>query len=257
MRDILAVIPARYRSSRLPGKPLVDIAGKPMIVRTWERCAGVVDPENVVVATDDRRIADVCAEHGIWAEMTRDDHPTGGDRVHEISTRIPAHTYVNVQGDEPVMNRNDLRALIAAAREDRDAVLTGYCPMPESQWRDSKYIKLLFGHDKNLIYIGRAQVPGSHSGQYTFAYRPVCLYADSRQSLELFASVEGRTRIEAVEDHEIMRFLEMDHPVRVVEMSDQSMPVDRPLDVELVEAYLAEHGGEAPDAPVTPPAAAQ
>lgn len=242
MREELVVIPARYRSTRLPGKPLVSIAGKPMIVRTWERCAEVVDPANLVVATDDQRIADVCADHGILVEMTREDHPTGSDRVHEVAMRIPARTYINVQGDEPVFNADDLRTLLSEARRDRSSILTGYCEMTEQQWSDSKYIKLLFGLDHNLIYIGRAQVPGSHDGVFRFAHRHVCAYAYPREALALFAATGGRTRIETVEDHEIMRFLELGLNVRVVEMSDQSMPVDRLQDIVLVEEYLRKHG---------------
>src|SRR4051812_48903766 len=92
--DELIVIPARYRSSRLPGKPLIDVAGKPMIVRTAERCFEVVERERVVVATDDERIAAVCTEHNIRFEMTR-DHATGSDRVAEVATRLPARTYIN------------------------------------------------------------------------------------------------------------------------------------------------------------------
>jgi 3-deoxy-manno-octulosonate cytidylyltransferase (CMP-KDO synthetase) len=238
----LIVIPARYRSSRLPGKPLIEIAGIPMIVRTARRCLESYSHEQVLVATDDERIAQVCVDHGIRAEMTRGDHPTGGDRVAEIASRIPADLYVNLQGDEPVFNPDDIRAIVGAASNDLTKVYTGYCDMTEEQWFDSKYIKLLFAHDRRLIYIGRAQVPGSHDGQFHFAYRQVCVYAYTRATLEAFSSAGGRTRIESVEDHEIMRFLELGVPVEVVPMSSESIPVDRPDDVLKVERYLREHG---------------
>jgi 3-deoxy-manno-octulosonate cytidylyltransferase (CMP-KDO synthetase) len=240
MYDELLVIPARYRSSRLPGKPLIDIAGIPMIVRTAQRCLEVMPRDQVIVATDDDRIAEVCHQYDIRVEMTRDDHPTGGDRVAEIASRIPAKTYINIQGDEPVFNTEDIRTLIAAAREDRSKVLTGYCPLNEEEWLDSKYIKLLFGLNEQLIYIGRASVPGSHDGKFRTAYRHVCAYAYSRESLELFASTNGRTPLESIEDHEIMRFLELGYPVQVVRLSTDSMPVDRPDDVVKVEHYLAQ-----------------
>ncbi len=238
VRDELVVIPARYRSSRLPGKPLVDIAGKPMIIRTAERCLLAVDREDVVVATDDERIAEVVDAHGFRFEMTSPDHPTGGDRVAEVATRIPARTYINLQGDEPIFNPADITRVIEAARRDRTRTLMGYSPMPAYQFHDTKFIKLLFSLDKRLIYVGRAPVPHGHKGEYTFAYRHVCIYAYPPEALRLFASTGGRTELELIEDHEIIRFLEMGHRVDVVKLSDESHPVDRASDVDVVVERL-------------------
>ncbi|GAB3845842.1 3-deoxy-manno-octulosonate cytidylyltransferase [Nesterenkonia populi] len=242
MLDELVIIPARYKSSRLPGKPLVDLSGKPMIIRTAERCFDVVDREHVVVATDDERIAEACREHGVRYEMTRDDHPTGGDRVAEVAARIPAKTYINVQGDEPVFNPDDLRIIIDAARADRTKTYIGYCEMNEQQWKDSKYIKLLFGLNKQLLYIGRAPVPHGHTGEFQVGYRQVCVYAYPLEVLQAFAAPGKKTPLEEIEDNEVMRFLELGLPVEVLEMSDDSMPVDRPDDVPLVTARLHELG---------------
>lgn len=238
--DVLVVIPARYRSSRLPGKPLVPIAGKPMVVRTAEQVSKAVPRERVIVATDDERIAAVCREHGIRVEMTNDEHATGGDRVAEVASRIPAQIYVNVQGDEPVFNPNDVLAAIAAARADPSKTYLGYCEITdEEQWRDSKYLKLLFGEKRNLYYIGRAQVPGSHDGAFHLGYRGVWVYAYSPEGLAAFAAPGHRTRLELIEDCEVVRFLELGLPVEVVPMSADSISVDRPEDVAKVEAYLA------------------
>jgi len=240
--DYLIVVPARYRSTRLPGKPLVDILGKPMIVRTVERCLKVAPRERVVVATDDERIVDVCRANGIRVEMTRSDHRTGSDRVAEIASRIPAEAYINVQGDEPVFNPEDIIRIIEAASADSTRTYIGYCDLKESEWADSKYLKLLFGIHKQLIYIGRAQVPGSHDGSFHGGHRQVCIHSYPREALESFASSDARTPIEAIEDHEMMRFLEMGLPVQVVELSADSMAVDRPSDLALVEQRLRELG---------------
>ncbi|WP_022872420.1 3-deoxy-manno-octulosonate cytidylyltransferase [Nesterenkonia alba] len=239
--DELVIIPARYKSSRLPGKPLVDLAGKPMIIRTAERCFEVMDRDQVIVATDDDRIAQACREYNVRYEMTG-DHPTGGDRVAEVAARLPAKTYINVQGDEPVFNPEDLRIILEAARADRSKTYIGYCEMTEEQWHDSKYIKLLFGLNNQLIYIGRAPVPGSHDGAYRFAYRQVCVYAYPPEDLQAFAAPGERTPLESVEDNEVMRFLELGLPVEVLKMSDDSMPVDRPDDIPKVTARLHELG---------------
>lgn len=236
--DVLVVIPARYRSSRLPGKPLVDIAGKPMIVRTAEQVIKAVPRGRVIVATDDERIADVCRIHGIRVEMTRDDHPTGGDRVAEVASRNPAAIYVNVQGDEPVFNPDDVVRAIDAARLNPGRTYLGYCEIDEAQWRDPKILKLTFGLDHQLIYIGRAQVPGSHDGAFHVGYRGVWVYAYSPESLAAFAATRARTPLESIEDCEVVRFLELGLPVTVVEMSDRSLSVDRPEDVAKVVARI-------------------
>jgi 3-deoxy-manno-octulosonate cytidylyltransferase (CMP-KDO synthetase) len=240
MFDELIVIPARYRSTRLPGKPLTPIAGKPMIVQTHARCLEALPREQIVVATDDERIAEVCRAHDIWVEMTSPDHPTGGDRVAEIAERIAARSYINVQGDEPVCNPADIRALIDAARANRDRTIIGYAPLDdEAQWRDPNCCKLLFNQRNELIYIGRAAVPASKSGAFHGGWRQICLHAYSRESLRAFAAAGGKTRLEEIEDHEMLRFLELGLQVHVIEMSDQSVPVDRPEDVAKAEARLA------------------
>lgn len=239
--DVLVVIPARYRSSRLPGKPLVDIAGKPMIVRTAEQVMKAVPRDRVVVATDDTRIFDVCVAHDIRVEMTADSHPTGGDRVAEVATRIPAAIYVNVQGDEPIFNPEDVLRAIAAARANPGRTHLGFCKIDEAQWRDPKILKLTFSLDRRLIYIGRSQVPGSHDGSFHVGYRGVWVYAYSQADLAAFAATRSRTPLEAIEDCEVVRFLELGIPVTVVEMSDTSLSVDRPEDIAKVEARIQQN----------------
>jgi len=244
----LIVIPARYRSTRLPGKPLATIRGVPMIVRTVWQCWEVAAKSQVLVATDDQRIADVCDHHGIRFEMTSPDHPTGSDRVAEVAARVPASLYINVQGDEPVFNPSDILKIVSASLQDRDKTHIGYCDLKPSEWGDSKHIKLTFGLNNQLIYIGRANVPGSHDGSFQFGYRQVCVYVYSKGALEQFASTKGRTPLEKIEDNEVMRFLELGLPVKVVKLSDQSISVDRPEDVLSVEARLLRTGEESPDA---------
>jgi len=239
--NALIVIPARFKSSRLPGKPLIDIAGKPMIVRTAERCLEVADRHEVLVATDDARILETCEAHGIRVEMTSSEHPTGGDRVAEIASRSKADLFINVQGDEPVFNPEDILEIAKASLRDRSKTYIGYCDLQEHEWGDSKHIKLIFGLQNQLIYIGRANVPGSHDGQFKFAYRQVCVYAYSAETLQRFTSSHGRTPIEEIEDNEVMRFLELGMPVEVVRLSDDSISVDRQKDIALVIERLGKN----------------
>jgi len=237
--NALIVIPARFESSRLPGKPLIDIAGKPMIVRTAERCLEIADRHEVLVATDDARIVEACEAHGIRVDMTNTEHPTGGDRVAEIASRSKADLFINVQGDEPVFNPEDILEIARASLRDRSKTYIGYCDLQEHEWGDAKHIKLIFGLQNQLIYIGRADVPGSHDGRFKIAYRQVCVYAYSAETLQRFASSLGRTPIEQIEDNEVMRFLELGMPVEVVRLSDDSISVDRDEDVSKVLDRLA------------------
>ena len=232
--DVLVVIPARFKSTRLPGKPLIEIAGKSMIVRTAEQCLQVATPDQLVVATDDERIANECESHGINVEITSPDHPTGTDRVAEVAQRRKAGLYVNVQGDEPVFNPADILTLASFAERDSKKTYIGYCEMTQDEWLDSKNIKLLFGVNNQLIYIGRAQVPGSHDGKFRLGYRQVCAYAYSSQVLANFASTKGRTPLESIEDNEVMRFLELGMAVEVVKLSGDSISVDKQGDLQRV-----------------------
>jgi len=243
MLDELIIIPARYRSTRLPGKPLIPVGGKPMLVQTHARCLEVLPREQIVVATDDKRIADLCREHGILFEMTSPDHPTGGDRVAEVAGRIAARTYLNIQGDEPVCNPKDIELLIAAARQHRERTIIGYCDLESEQaWRDPHCCKLIFNAAGEVIYIGRAAVPASRTGEFRGGHRQVCLHAYPAEALHAFAAAGGKTPLESIEDHEMLRFLELGMKVHAIRMSDQSVPVDRPDDVPRAEAMMRKVG---------------
>ena len=115
--NYLVVIPARFRSKRLPGKPLMDICGKPMIIRTFDQCRKVFPSSKIIVATDDKRIKNVCEENNIRVVMTSKYCLTGTDRMAEVAKKIKANFYLNVQGDEPMCNISDLKKLFKAAKK--------------------------------------------------------------------------------------------------------------------------------------------
>lgn len=235
----VVVIPARYASTRLPGKPLVDIAGVPMIVRTWRQCAEVVDTVNIFVATDDKRIGDVCDCHGIQWRMTSDRCLTGTDRVAEFAQLHPAATYINVQGDEPLFNPADLLALMEAARVHPDDVINGYCSIAsEVDFRSSGVPKAVFRPDGRLLYMSRASIPTTKNFGLERAWRQVCAYAFPNGALQAFAGHGRKSTCEAIEDIEILRFLELGYEVRMIEMSDQSVAVDLPEHVQRVVERL-------------------
>lgn len=241
--EYIVVIPARYQSSRLPGKPLVSLCGVPMIVRTYRQCIRVVPPERVFVATDDQRICAVCEGERIQVIMTSDGCLTGTDRVAEVARKIDATTYINVQGDEPVFNPEDLRRLIDFASKHPHEVIDGYCDIEtEEMFRSGSTPKVVVRSDGRLLYMSRAAIPTNKSQGFVKSWRQVCAYAFPKASLDAFASSPAKTPLESIEDIEILRFLELGWDVRMVPMSNQSIAVDNPDDVAKAEAAILRLG---------------
>ena len=235
----LVVIPARFESSRLPGKALIDICGIPMIVRTYRQCIKAAPPEFVIVATDDERIKNICEDEGIRVVMTSVGCLTGTDRVAEVARHIQANTYINVQGDEPLFNPADLSVLIKVAMENPSDVVNGYCPITEeAAFRSPSVPKVVVRPDGRLLYMSRGAIPTNKKLGFAQAWRQVCAYAFPKAALEDFSACTEKTALEEIEDIEILRFLELGWDVKMVQMSEASVAVDHPEDVETVERLL-------------------
>lgn len=237
--EYLVVIPARYVSSRLPGKPLVDLCGTPMIVRTYRRCALAAPAERICVATEDDRIRHVCESAGIRTVMTSADCLTGTDRVAQVAENIAADTYINVQGDEPLFNPADLRKLIEAARMRPQTVMNGYCAIADQEaFRSPMIPKVVFRPDGRLLYMSRGAIPTTKKLAFHQAWRQVCAYAFPPKALKDFSSCATKTTLEEMEDIEILRFLELGWEIQMLEMSDHSIAVDTPEDAERVRHVI-------------------
>ena len=235
------IIPARYESSRLPGKPLVKLEGKAMILRTHEQCTAACDPERVFVATDDSRVQSVCVANGVQVIMTSPDCATGTDRVAECATHLDSDVFINVQGDEPLFSPQDIRNIITAAREQPETIFNGYCPLrSEEQYRSTGVPKVVVRSDGRLLYMSRAPIPTDKKGAFARGWRQICAYAFPRKALEAFAASTSKTPLEQIEDIEILRFIELGFEVQMIEMSDGSVPVDNPDDVAIVERIIRE-----------------
>ena len=229
------IIPARYESSRLPGKALIELDGLPMIVRTWRQCAKAIEAKSIFVATDDFRIEAVCADFGIQTILTSPDCLTGTDRVAECALHLDAEVLINVQGDEPVFNPEDLDKLIEAAHRYPDEVLNGVCEIRDiSQFECGSIPKVVTRADGRLLYMSRASIPTTKQFDYVKAWRQVCSYVFPYAALKAFASQSTKTPLEQIEDIEILRFLELGFEVRMVPLSDDSISVDLPEDIEKV-----------------------
>lgn len=246
MRSII-VIPARYKSSRFPGKPLVNLLGKPMIQWVAELSSEAVGQENVLIATDNVKIQNLVQHMGYQVVMTSKSCLTGTDRLAEVAQKVEADIYINVQGDEPLVNPDDIRKVIQAKIENPYDVINCYAVIGKNEDPNSANIpKVIFTEDKRLVYVSRKALPGfkDEKNVPTTYYKQVCIYAFSRQELLSFGNFGRKSVLEHSEDIEIIRFFEWNQVIRLVETRPGSLAVDVPEDVENVEKALMELWGE-------------
>ena len=240
MKSII-VIPARFKSSRFPGKPLAKILDKPMIQWVAELSAKVVSRENVYIATENTKIFNAVTELGYEAIMTSEKCLTGTDRLAEIAKKVKADIYVNVQGDEPMVKPKDIQKIIDAKKKYPDDVINGYTRIEKDEDTNSINIpKVIFTDDKRLVYISRKALPGfkEKKNEPQVYYKQVCIYAFNRQELLTYGSYGRKSILEQSEDIEILRFLEWDKTIRLVQTSSGSLAVDEARDIEKVEFAL-------------------
>jgi 3-deoxy-manno-octulosonate cytidylyltransferase (CMP-KDO synthetase) len=242
--NILAVIPARYASTRLPGKPLISIAGKPMIERVWERVRRVGLVSRVIVATDDERIAKAVKSFGGEAVLTRADHRSGTERVAEVAVaHRDAEILVNVQGDLPLVEPAAIETAIEAVRSDED-VTVGTLAVPitnPTEIMDPNVVKTVLDFDGNALYFSRAPIPWVRDRQspvHVKYLKHLGLYVFRREALLEFATFPLGD-LERIEQLEQLRWLENGYRIRVAETEYKSVEVDTPEDVKRVEQLLA------------------
>ncbi|WKV11368.1 3-deoxy-manno-octulosonate cytidylyltransferase [Marivirga harenae] len=239
MKDYIVVIPARMQSSRLPGKPLIELQGKSMIQRTFAQCTKAVDKNLIYVATDSEEIYSHCMQNDMQVLMTSEEHLTGTDRVAEVAEKIEAKHYINVQGDEPIFNPADLKETIKALKKYPADIINGYAILEkEAQYKSVTIPKLVFRPDGRLLYMSRSPIPGSKSGSLRKSWRQICIYVFPKKALISFAKCKEKTPLEAEEDIEILRFLELGFEVRMIPLSNDSVAVDTPEDAEIVREIL-------------------
>lgn len=244
---ITAIIPARFASTRFPGKPLVKIAGKTMIERVCERVCSSKTIDRVIVATDDQRIFQAVTAFGGEAWMTRDDHASGTDRLAEVADKLQTDLVVNVQGDEPLISPAMIDAAVAPLRDD-PSIPMGTLKSAISDWqefRDPNVVKVVTDHAGYALYFSRSPIPfprdewqaGSSPMAALGAYKHIGLYVYRRDFLLRFAAMP-QSRLEELEKLEQLRVLEHGFRIRVVETDQTCIGVDTPEDVARVEMLL-------------------
>ena len=231
------VIPARYESTRLPGKPLIDFGGKPMIVRTYERACRQFAPRDIIIATDDWRIVAACRKHGIdQVEITSRACRTGTDRVAEVARRYPGvNVWVNIQGDEPLLPDGIVTPLLNGLSSAVVAT-NGMALITDLQDVVSDTIpKVVVNNSGHAMYLSRRAIPWQPDRVDTHCYyRQVCVYAFWKQTLARFAELETGP-CERAERIEILRLVEHGYKVGMVKVPGEGISVDVPADVERVK----------------------
>ena len=223
----IAIIPARFNSTRFPGKPVVEIDGKTLIEHVYRRVRQASLVSEIVVATDDQRIADAVRRFGGTAIMTRNDHPSGTDRVAEAAEGFASDALiVNVQGDEPMIEPGDIDQAITAARLGDAEIVTLMTKLDPSQENDPNRVKVVTGRNGIALYFSRSKIP---SGGTCFLH--LGLYVYRVGFLKRFAKLE-RTPLEIAERLEQLRALEHGYRIRVVEVDSESWGIDTPADLE-------------------------
>jgi 3-deoxy-manno-octulosonate cytidylyltransferase (CMP-KDO synthetase) len=242
--SVVAVIPARYASTRLPGKPLVPLAGKPMVQHVYERTKLASTVNRVIVATDDQRIIDAVRAFGGEARMTRADHRTGTERIAEVAAHESGHVFVNVQGDEPLIDPAAIDTAVQALLEGEPAqIATVATPIRvTADIMDPNIVKTVLDFDENALYFSRAPIPWVRDTQHKVHvkyWKHLGLYVFQRDALLEYPTLP-QGELERIEQLEQLRWLENGWKIRVAEVEHDAVSVDVAEDVVRVEKLMEE-----------------
>ncbi len=241
---VLGIIPARYASSRFPGKPLIDLKGKTMIQRVYEGAKKSTRITEVIVATDDQRIYDEVVRFGGKAMMTNENHPSGTDRCAEVAANFPKmDVVINIQGDEPLVDFRQLDQLIDAFENPKTDIATlGNLTLTHEDVENPNRIKVVVNAKNTALYFSRSAIPNSYHSKgnplENYPYmRHIGLYAYRSSVLKELTKLEP-TSLEKIESLEQLRWLYYGYTIQMVETSIETPNIDVPEDVEKVLAFL-------------------
>lgn len=244
---VIGVIPARYASTRFPGKPLVPIAGKPMILRTYEQAKQAKTLTRLVVATDDEKIRKACEEYGAEVIMTSEECPNGTERANEAVAKLSEQydIVVNIQGDEPLMEPEIIDAVVRALQESPDAVYsTAVTPLKHEEVTMRARVKCILDQNGYAVYFSRGMLPYNKKGEVDKSHKYLLhlgLQCYDRDFLRLYGSLPA-TPLQLQEDLEQLKVLEHGYKIRVVEVEHSAHGVDEPEDVASIEKIMKTMG---------------
>jgi len=238
LKRAAGIIPVRYSSQRFPGKPLALIKGKPMIQRVYESASKAKYLEQLIIATDDRRISEVAKNFGAEVRMTSPDHNSGTDRAAEVAREIKTPIVINIQGDEPLLRGEMIDELVAALQDEALPMATFAAKVNDlTLLQDSNTVKVIIDKNGFALYFSRSALPFQASD---YLLQHIGIYGYQREFLLAFSQME-QTRLEKTEMLEQLRALENGFKIKIIETPFLTIGVDSPQDIIKVENYLKEH----------------
>ncbi|MBD1146477.1 3-deoxy-manno-octulosonate cytidylyltransferase [Pelagibacterales bacterium SAG-MED28] len=232
------LIPARFNSSRFKGKPLKKIHGKEMIIRVAEQCAKAVKKSKIFIVTDSKKIQKKASENNFNSIMSPKNIKTGTDRIAFAARKMKSKFFINVQGDEPLIQPNDIKKIIKAKKKYFNHVICGYADETDySKIKDKNIIKAVTAQNGDLIYFSRSVIPGKKKSNHNNFKKQVCIYAFSKKQLQKF-SKHKKSNLERIEDIELLRFIDLGTKIKLIKVS-RSISVDIPKNLIEVEKYLS------------------
>lgn len=240
MKTALGVIPARYLSSRFPGKPLADICGHPMLWWVYQRALKVSSLEGLVVATDDQGIADACKKNQMNFTMTSSAHDTPTSRLYEVSTKMNYDYYIFIGGDEPLIDPEAIDAVVKEAKNSEIPCVNAMSRIKTApEVIDFTNIKVVTSTKGNLLYTTRSPLPFPKGGLDFDYMKFVGIGAFSKEALRIYDATP-KSKLEKIEECDLIRFLDQDIKVRMVEVTCRNISVDTPKDLEMVRELIKE-----------------
>jgi len=237
---IVGIIPCRYASSRLPGKPLADLNGKPMMWHVYQRCIESNVLDEIYIATENKRIKNVAEDLGLKVVMTNKSHKTGTDRAAEVATKIDSDIYVNIQGDEPLLDPNAIIKVVngLVRCDDSMVMATNACANigEASDILDTNVVKVILSASDNALAYSRLAIPFSKSGKENYI-KQLGLYAFRKSGLQIYSEQEPGY-LESAEGIEMYRLVEHGYHVKMIKTGDKSISVDTPDDLERVRKIM-------------------
>ena len=240
--NVLGIIPARYGSSRLPGKPLRDICGKPMIQHVYERSCRAKLLDSVIVATDDARIVDAVKGFGGKVMLTSSDHPTGSDRIAEVAGRMECDAVINIQGDEPLILPEIIDEITGVLIADRNIVMSTGCYKIEDQalLNNPNVVKVVCDQNNDALLFSRSLIPYPRNKEMFEAYEHIGVYAYRKDFLMKYISFED-TPLSSTESLEQLKVMEKGYKIRVIktQFPYNALSVDTQEDLDRVIEILS------------------
>lgn len=238
MKKAIAIIPSRFQSSRFPGKPLADICGKPMLWWVYTRAKKVIELDDVIVATDDMRIANVCEKYEMKYIMTSTSHDTPTSRIYEVSNKIDSDLYIFIGGDEPLIDIDAIREVVVQGKCTDDAVTHAMALIETApEVIDYTNIKVVVNTNGYLLYTTRSPIPFPKGGLDYKYMKFVGIGAFTKEALRFYAETP-KSKLELIEECDLLRFIEKNIPIKMVEVKCKNISVDTPKDLKAVISII-------------------